>query len=280
MTIEQARQWFSEEVRAVAHLTSDAVVAALATVPREAFLGPGPWKIARPLNTTDPYRVTPDADVHHLYHDVVVAIDPVRQLNNGQPSALARWIEAAEVHAGDRVLHIGCGTGYYTAVFAEIVGAGGRVVAYEVDAGLAERARAALRPWSHVEVITGDASDPRGPFDAIFVNAGCTHARPEWLAALVPGGRLVIPLTIHLPVMPLGIGIMLRLERRDPRWPAQIVTQVGIYDCANARDPDNEAELRKLAGLGQSISLSAVVIEPHDRGPSCVAHLPGFCLQK
>jgi protein-L-isoaspartate(D-aspartate) O-methyltransferase len=280
MTIEEARRWFSEEIRAIAHLESEALVAALARVPREAFLGDGPWQIPRSFELAAPYRTTVDADPRHIYHDVLVAIDQTRQLHNGQPSALARWIEAADVRRGDRVLHVGCGTGYYTAILAELAGPTGRVIAYEVDAGLAARAQAALRPWPAVEVVAGDASAPAGPFDAIFINAGCTHPRLEWLAALVPGGRLVIPLTMHFPTMPHGIGGMLRVERRDPHWPVKLVSQVGIYDCSNARDPENEAELRKLASLGLSPKIGSVLVEPHERGDSCLAHLPGFCLQK
>src|SRR5262249_39386167 len=138
-------------------------------------------------------------------------------LHNGQPSALARWIEAADVRAGDRVLHVGCGTGYYTAILAELAGAAGSVTAYEVDASLAARAREALGPWPQVTVVTGDAAAPQGPFDVAFINAGCTHPRPEWLAALAPGGRLIIPLTMHIPSLPHGVGGMLRAERRDPR---------------------------------------------------------------
>ncbi|TMQ20196.1 MAG: methyltransferase domain-containing protein [Deltaproteobacteria bacterium] len=279
-TTEEARWWFAEEIRAVAHLQSDALVAACARVPREAFLGPGPWQIARAFDHAVPYRVTADADPRHLYHDVLVAIDPARQLHNGQPNALARWIEAADIRPGDRVLHVGCGTGYYTAILAELAGPTGRVTAFEVDPALAARARTALATWPTVRVETGDAAAPDGPFDAIFINAGCTHPRSEWLAALVPGGRLVIPLTFHSPALPHGVGGMLRAERRDPRWPAQIVSQVGIYDCCNARDPQNEAELRKLATLGASPKLGSVLVEPHERGDACLAHLPGFCLQK
>ncbi|TMQ07926.1 MAG: hypothetical protein E6J91_34465 [Deltaproteobacteria bacterium] len=85
-TTEEARWWFAEEIRAVAHLQSDALVAACARVPREAFLGPGPWQIARAFDHAVPYRVTADADPRHLYHDVLVAIDPARALNNGLPS--------------------------------------------------------------------------------------------------------------------------------------------------------------------------------------------------
>jgi protein-L-isoaspartate(D-aspartate) O-methyltransferase len=280
MMIEEARRWFAEEIRAVAHLSSDALVEAFARVPREAFLGAGPWLIARSFELASPYRTSVDADPRHIYHNVLVAIDPTRQLHNGLPSALAQWIEAAGVCPGDRVLHIGSGVGYYTAILAELAGPTGSVVGYEVDAALAARAEAALRPWPAVRVVAGDAGDPGGPFDVIFVNAGCTQPRPEWLAALAPGGRMIIPLTIQVPGLPHGVGAMLRLDRRDPRWPVAIVSQVGMYPCSNARDPASEAELRKLAGMIASVQPTAMVVEPHDRGEACLVHLPGFCLQK
>lgn len=278
MTLEQARRYFAEEIRAVAHLESEALVEAFARVPREAFLGAGPWQIAR---SPDPqtYRTTVDGDPRHLCHNVLVAIDPVRQLHNGLPSALAQWIESAGVRPGDRVLHIGAGVGYYTAIFAELVGPAGAVVGYEVDPALAARARAALGPWPVARVEPGDAAAPEGPFDAIFVNAGCTHPRPAWLTALAPGGRLIIPLTIRVPGALAGVGRMLRAERRDPRWPAHFVSPVGMYGCSNARDPTHEDELRSLVGPVPGARPTVVLIEPHDRGDRCLAHLPGFCLQ-
>src|SRR5215831_20410313 len=139
MTIEEARRWYAEEIRAVAHLESEALVAAFARVPREAFLGDGPWQIARSYELSVPYRTTADSDPRHIYHNVLIAIDATRQLHNGQPSALAQWIEAVAVRPGERVLHIGTGTGYYTAIFAELAGPQGGVVGYEVDEGLAAR---------------------------------------------------------------------------------------------------------------------------------------------
>jgi protein-L-isoaspartate(D-aspartate) O-methyltransferase len=48
-----------------------------------------------------------------------VAIDAARCLNNGQPSALARWIDAFDLCTGDRVLHVGCGVGYYTPILPD-----------------------------------------------------------------------------------------------------------------------------------------------------------------
>jgi protein-L-isoaspartate(D-aspartate) O-methyltransferase len=284
MTNEEARAWFAEEIRVVAGLDSEALVAAYRRVPREVFLGPGPWQILGPGDTNAPYRTTDDADPKHLYRDVLVAIDPARKLNNGHPSSLARWIAAANVRPGDRVLHVGCGVGYYTAIFAELAGPGGHVVGIEVDPALAARARAALAAWTMVEVETGDASAVTGAFDAMFINAGCTHPRPEWLAALAPGGRLVIPLTMHMPGLPHGVGAMLRIERSDgARWPARVVTPVGIYDCENARDAENETELRKLMALGPTGKLGAgllAVVEAHERGSDCLLHLSGLCLQR
>jgi protein-L-isoaspartate(D-aspartate) O-methyltransferase len=284
MTLDEVRRGFAEEIEAVAHLEAPALVDAFARVPREVFLGAGPWQIARPFEPDHPYRTTPDADPRRIYHDVVVAIDPARQLNNGQPSALARWIEAAAIARGDAVMHIGAGVGYYTAILAELVGPSGRVYACEVDPALADRARAHLAPWPQVEVDASDASHPRGTFDAIFVNAGCTYARPEWLAALAPAGRIVLPLTVHLPQIPLGVGAMLRADRpadglAGARWPARMISQVGIYDCTNARDPAHEPVLRALAAPGMAARVRALSIAPHDKGDACLAHLDGFCLQ-
>jgi protein-L-isoaspartate(D-aspartate) O-methyltransferase len=98
-------------------------------------------------------------------------------LFNGQPGTLTVWIDALGLAPGARVLHIGSGLGYYTAILAQAAGSSGRVVAYEVDSSLATEARQnlAFMPW--VEVRHGDASQPLGEaFDAILVNAGVTPA--------------------------------------------------------------------------------------------------------
>jgi protein-L-isoaspartate(D-aspartate) O-methyltransferase len=278
-SIEAMRRFFAEEVGAVAHLEDRSIVDAFARVPREAFLGPGPWQIVRAFDVESPYRWSADGDPRHIYHDVGVAIDASRQLNSGQPSALARWIEAAAIRPGESILHIGCGLGYYTAILAELVGAGGRLLACEVDADLAARAAQHLAGWTHVTVELGDGSAPDGSFDVIVVNAGATRARREWLSALGPAGRMLLPLTVHLPGMPLGLGVMLRIDRGERDWPARFLTQVGIYDCATAREPADEAELMKLGEPGVLSRLRAAAMEPHERGPDCLVHLDGFCLQ-
>src|SRR5947208_2819104 len=150
MNIEDLRRYYAEEIRAVANIQTDSLVAAFAKVPRENFLGAGPWQIANPdsWQALSPgakgggsYRTTADADPKHLYHNVLIAIDASRQLNNGQPGGLAMWIDALEIQPGERVLHVGCGVGYYTAIIAEVVGSAGQVIGVEVDQELAERAQ-------------------------------------------------------------------------------------------------------------------------------------------
>ena len=154
--IGRARRWFAEELRHTAHVRSPAVVEAFATVPREHFAGPGPWRVLSPMRGLD-YWTTDDADPRHLCHDILVAIDEMRRLNNGQPSLWANLIDQLGLKAGDRVIHVGAGLGYYSAIIAEIVGPGGRVTAIEIDPGLAERARANLaRAWPQANVVTAD----------------------------------------------------------------------------------------------------------------------------
>src|SRR6185503_11573779 len=121
------------------------------------------------------YCDTPDADPRHLCANVLVALDPRRRLNNGEPAALARWFDSLDLPRGARVLHIGCGVGYYTAIAAEAVSRDGRVLGVEIDPAFAERARRNLAPYPNVTVVCGDGSALAGEtFDAIFVNAGAT----------------------------------------------------------------------------------------------------------
>jgi protein-L-isoaspartate O-methyltransferase len=66
--IGRARRWFAEELRHTAHVRSPAVVEAFATVPREHFAGPGPWRVLSPMRGPD-YWTTDDADPRRLCHD-------------------------------------------------------------------------------------------------------------------------------------------------------------------------------------------------------------------
>jgi protein-L-isoaspartate(D-aspartate) O-methyltransferase len=195
-TIEQARRWYAEELRFTASVKSRTVIDAFATVPRERFVGPGPWRIRASPTRADNYWTTEDSDLRHVYHDVLIALDEARGINNGQPSLWAGLFDQLGLTAGERVLHLGCGTGYYTAIAAELVRPAGKVTAIEIDAGLAERARAALAGWPQVSVLNADGSSASlDPADMIIASAGATHPVPAWLDALNPRGRLLMPMT-------------------------------------------------------------------------------------
>jgi protein-L-isoaspartate(D-aspartate) O-methyltransferase len=275
--LDACRASYAAEIRAVAGIRSEALVAAFARVPRERFLGDGPWLLADarwPVSVE--YRPTPDADPRQVYHNVVVALDPARQLNNGHPSALASWMDAADLRSGDRVLHVGCGTGYYTAIMAEVVGADGRVLAVELDPALAERARVALAPWAQVCAHAGDGGAAFGEQDVVFVNAGATHPRAEWLDALAPGGRLLVPLTVAGGLMGSG-GFMFRLERRAGGLAMRAVSGVQIFDCAGARDAEAEKRLRAAYGRAAWRDVRSLRREAHPEGPGCLLHAPDGC---
>jgi protein-L-isoaspartate(D-aspartate) O-methyltransferase len=248
MDLNDIRQFYAEEIRAVANIRSEALVEAFAKVPREDFLGRGPWQIASPDMVTGlvNYRVTEDGDPRHLYHNVLVAIDPGRNLNNGQPSTLAFFLDNLELKEGDRVLHVGCGVGYYTAIIAEVVGPAGKVTAVEVDGHLAERARNNLAYLSQVQVLHSDgATYETGATDAVFINAGATHPQSTWLDSLAAGGRLLFPLTFSKEPGETGTGFMLKVKREGQEYAARFVSPVSIYPCIGARDEQMNTKLRE-----------------------------------
>src|ERR1700679_2483393 len=83
-SLAQVRAWYAEELRLAGPIESEAVVRAFASVPRERFLGPGPWRVYDDAGRGG-YRTTPDADPRHVCHNVLVALDETRRINNTPP---------------------------------------------------------------------------------------------------------------------------------------------------------------------------------------------------
>jgi len=278
-----ARRWYAEDLRLRAPVLRNLEIeAAFAAVPRERFLGPGPWRILPDTLWRQPF-VTPDDRSHWLYHDVLVTIDEARGLNNGSPSLWARNFDHLDLRRGERVMQVGAGTGYYAAVLAEMVGPSGCIVAVEHDHELAARARAALAHWTQVEVVAGDgrAHDP-GEVDAVVVFAGSTHPAPLWLDRLAEGGRLMMPLTSEN-----GWGIVLRAIRRGTEFDAASIGWVGIYPCVGGRDDDAGRRLADALGELRGKAAAEFPIRALHRGdPACEAadniwyRAPGFWLER
>jgi protein-L-isoaspartate(D-aspartate) O-methyltransferase len=272
------RRTYAEELRAIAHLRSEALVEALARVPREHFLGPGPWQIVvgAPGRRVE-YETTGDGDPRHVYRNVLVAIDAERSLNNGQPAGVVSWIERLELKDGEHVLHVGCGTGYYTAILAELVGLGGRVVALEIDAQLARRARVNLGDLPQVEVQEGDGNTVSpGAVDAIFVNAGATHSQEVWLDALREGGRLLLPITAAIDGSTSGVGGIFLITRRPAGFSATYVSPVAVYSCLGCRDTMLNQEICRKRGSESRVQ--SLRRDGHDEDETCWLHRRGSCL--
>jgi protein-L-isoaspartate(D-aspartate) O-methyltransferase len=228
--ISDARETFARNVTADAGVHDARLREAFAALPREKFLGTGPWEIAR--TRRGGYACSESDDPRHVYVDALIALDPAHNVNNGKPSAHAAWIEALDLKPGERVVHIGAGTGYYTAILAELVGPSGHVEAFEIDPALASRARGCLADRANVALRErSGAAGVLPPADAIYVNAGATAPLDLWLDALAPGGRLLFPLTDEG-----GAGGMLLVTRsKSLGWAAHFVSGAAFIDMSGGR---------------------------------------------
>jgi protein-L-isoaspartate(D-aspartate) O-methyltransferase len=273
VSIESARRSYAEELCHLNGVSSPGLLAAFATVPRERFVGPGPWAIQS--NGTSWF--TQDADPTHVYRDALIVLDGSKHLNNGQPSLWAIHLDSLHVRPGDRILHLGCGTGYYTAILAELAGPAGKVTAIEIEKGLAARARVALEPWPQVTVIHADGS--RGPFapaDVIVVSAGATHPLPAWLAAVRPSGKLLFPLTSTR-----GPGTMAHLIRSSADFfAARLEGSVFFVDFGGARAPAVSSELAKALRRDEGAGVRSLRCDVHPKKESCWLHGNGWCFSR
>jgi protein-L-isoaspartate(D-aspartate) O-methyltransferase len=269
-SLETARRYYAEELRFLAHISSQALFTAFATVPRERFVGPGPWRVLGQSG----FWTTDNDDPRHVYHNALIALDEAKGIHNGQPSMWAHFLDLLAVKPGDHVLHLGCGTGYYTAILAELTGPQGKVTAIEIDPSLAEKARIALAPWPQVTVVQIDGSaSPFEPADVIVASAGATHPLPFWLAALRPGGRLQFPLTP--PKTPGAMALITRTSADG--FAANLYYGVMFIPFTGARDPEVANQLAEALIRDQGKSVQSLRLTPHDKDETCWLHGNGWC---
>jgi protein-L-isoaspartate(D-aspartate) O-methyltransferase len=233
------RRRYAEHVCAVAETDWPELIRAFSVTPRERFVGPGPWTIIGPTLQREP---TPDADPRHLYRNVLIALDEAKQLNNGQPQFWATMLDRLRPMPAERVVHVGAGGGYYTAILAELVGWDGWVTGIEYEPELAAAAARALGDRPNVEVLAGDAHALlTEPADVIVASCGFDAVPVGWVRLLNDGGRLLLPLT-GTSVMPgIGMGAMLLVRREGAAFHARFVGGTMIYHDKGGRS-DEAAE--------------------------------------
>lgn len=239
--LEAHRVFFADLITAAVGVQNSSLTAAFASVRRESFLGPGPWRVFVGAG----YITTPSADPAFLYQDVAIAISEQKKVNNGQPMLHAISMAALDPKPGETAIHIGAGTGYYTAVLSNLVGPTGQVFAYEIDAEIAGRATANLASIPNVSInARSGAEAPLPACDLCYVNAGATMPLDIWLDALWPGGRLLFPLTPDGPNGTPGAGGMLLVTRKGTDvFDARFVMPVMFIPCAGARDEESAEAL-------------------------------------
>jgi protein-L-isoaspartate(D-aspartate) O-methyltransferase len=134
-------------------------------------------------------RFVPTAKQALAYADVPVEIAPGRYLLD--PRSFAKALQLVRVTAEDKVLDVGCGTGYSAAVLGRLART---VIALEQDADLVRVAAGLLEGQPNVQITQGaliEGFKDGGPYDVIFVN-GAIEAQPDTLLSqLAEGGRLV-----------------------------------------------------------------------------------------
>ncbi len=150
--------------------------------------------VLRAFAATPRHLFVPEAVRHRAYEDAALPIGAGQTIS--QPFTQARYLEALGLKGNERVLEIGTGSGYQTALLAALAE---QVFTIERVRSLAETAQAALRAAgaTNVSVLVGDGTlgwSAYAPYHAILVAAGGPELPPPLVQQLAPDGRMIIPL--------------------------------------------------------------------------------------
>jgi protein-L-isoaspartate(D-aspartate) O-methyltransferase len=150
-------------------------------------------RVLRAVTTVPRHRFVPEAVVQRAYEDCALPIGYGQTIS--QPSLQALYLQTLNIGPDDRVLEVGAGSGYQTALLAEL---SSNVYAVERIPELTQRARDVLDAlgYGNVALVTKDGTTgwaKYAPYDAILVGAAAPSVPDALVDQLKPGGRLLIP---------------------------------------------------------------------------------------
>jgi protein-L-isoaspartate(D-aspartate) O-methyltransferase len=150
--------------------------------------------VLRAVRMVPRHLFVPESVRHRAYDDIALPIGSGQTIS--QPYVQARYLELIGLTGQEKVLEIGTGSGYQTALLAVLAS---MVFSVERVAVLAQSARTALHAAGirNVTVLVGDGTlgwRPFAPYDAILVSAASPEVPAPLVEQLAPGGRMVIPL--------------------------------------------------------------------------------------
>lgn len=173
MDFAEARKMMVEGQIRTNQITDPKIVNAMLALPRERFV-PSRWQ-------------------QLAYTDRQIELTDDGARCSTTPMVLGKLVSAAGINPGDKVLHVGAGLGYGSAVIAALAG---QVFALEEDATLAQAAGVTLGELgiTNVTVVTGSLSkglEKEGPFDVIIIEGSVDEVPEHFAAQLADDGRLV-----------------------------------------------------------------------------------------
>ena len=176
--------------------------------------------VLRAFDLVHRHLFVPEAVAHRAYEDTPVPIGFGQTAS--QPSLQALYMQILEIGAHDRVLEVGTGCGFQTAVLAQLAD---RVYSVERIRELATRAREALDALriSNVAILVGDGTigwSRYAPYDAILVAAGGPEIPQPLMDQLADGGRMLVP------VGPRDVQRLVLVRRHGDRF-----EQEEVLDC-------------------------------------------------
>jgi len=183
--------------------------------------------VLRAIDLVPRHKFVPESTRHRAYEDAALPIGSGQTIS--QPYVHARALELLQLTGKERVLEIGTGSAYQTALLAELAS---QVFSIERVAALLDRSRLLLSALGvrNVSLLLGDGTlgwRDYAPFDAIVVGAGAPHVPPALEEQLAEGGRLLLPIGDReeqvLAVFTKHDGV---LERRDIT-PVRFVPLIG-----------------------------------------------------